>query len=313
VLVEVVRGDWVESQHRGSLVVLAADGAVVLALGQPAQAGWPRSSLKPLQAVGLLRAGWAGDDEQLALATASHSGTPAHVAIVRGILAAAGLTVGDLVTPVDRPLDRDSADALVREGVGPGSGWHNCSGKHAAMLATAVRLGRRTAGYTDPDHLVQQAVRSAVEDLTGEPVDAVTVDGCGAPLLAVSLTGLARGVQRLVEAAPGSAERRLADAARAHPWLVGGPGRDVTALMRSVPGLLAKDGAEGVYVAALPGVGAVALKIDDGSARARLPALLAALRALGVVVPPGAVPIEAVLGGGHRVGMVRAAPALDLR
>jgi L-asparaginase II len=174
----------------------------------------------------------------------------------------------------------------------------NCSGKHAAMLATCVAAGWPTQGYRDPSHPLQQSLRATVEELTGDRVAATVVDGCGAPLFAVSLTGLARAFSRL---------GRPAAAMRSHPFLVGGEGRDVTALMSGVPGLVAKDGAEGVYAAGFDDGRAVAVKIDDGGARARMPVVVAALRLLDVdEAALYELATVAVLGHGDRVGEVRA-------
>ena len=158
----------------------------------------------------------------------------------------------------------------------------NCSGKHAAMLSACVAAGWPTAGYLDRDHPLQQAIEARLAEAAGEPVTAVVVDGCGAPQHALSVTGLARGVLSLVQAPEGSRDRSVADAMRAHPWLVAGTGREDTDLMTAIPGLLVKGGADGVHVAALPGRGAVALKLDDGGDRGRTPALAAGLRRLGV-------------------------------
>lgn len=317
VLAEVVRGDLVESVHRGHLVVLAPDGGTVLEVGDADAVVWPRSSLKPLQAVALLRSGLAVDDEGLALACASHSGTDAHLAVVRRVLAAAVLDEGALRNTPDLPLDADAAWAWRTAGGAAASVTQNCSGKHAAMLATCVAAGWDTATYLDPGHPLQQAVRATVGELTGVPVEHVTVDGCGAPLLSTTVRGLARGLGRVAAAASGGgraddALARVGAAMSAHPDLVGGPGRDVTTVMRAVPGLVAKDGAEGVYAAGLPDGSAVAFKVEDGSGRPRPAVLVAAvavaLRAAGSPVPDalaaaGATP---VLGHGRPVGAVHA-------
>lgn len=314
-LAVVVRGDRVESVHLGHLVVLAPDGSVRLAVGDPEVTMWPRSSLKPVQAVAMLRAGLDVDDAGLALACASHSGTAEHLAVVRTVLARAGLDETDLRNTPDLPLDVDAAHAWRSDGGAPSSLTQNCSGKHAAMLATCVAAGWDTAGYLEAGHPLQQAVRGVVAELTGGPVVDVTVDGCGAPLFSTSLHGLATAFARIAAADDGGAEARVASAMRAHPWLVGGPGRDVSRFMAAVPGLIAKDGAEGVYAAALADGTAVAFKVADGSARPRAAVLAAALEvagagggaldddAVGALRAVGETP---VLGHGRPVGQVLA-------
>jgi L-asparaginase II len=301
VVAEVVRGGLVESRHHGMVVAVGSDGSRMLEIGDVDGLMYARSSLKPLQALGMLDAGWdPGDDEQVAVAAASHSGEPMHVDVVRRILDSAGLEPDALDNTADLPLDTAAAHALLRAGEGPSRLHQNCSGKHAAMLATCVTNGWPTAGYRDPGHPLQVAIRHTVERCTGEDVAGVTVDGCGAPLFATSLAGLATAFAAI-------AQSRVADAMRAHPQLVGGTGRDVTALMRGVDGLVAKDGAEGVYAAALTDGRAAAVKIEDGGGRARTPVLVGALRALGVDSPAfDALATVPVLGHGERVGEVRA-------
>jgi len=267
----------------------------------------PRSSAKPLQAAGMVRAGLEVDDEQLAVVCASHSGTPRHVEVVRSLLARAGLDETDLDNTPGMPIDGESRRAMIRAGEGPSRIVQNCSGKHAGMVATCVAAGWPTAGYRDSGHPLQQSLRGTIEDLTGDTVTASVVDGCGAALFAVTLLGLARSFARLATAPDGSPEHRCAAAMRAHPDLVGGAGRDVTALISSVPGLIAKDGAEGVYAAAMPDGRAVAVKIDDGAERARLPVLVAAMRALDVSAPVlDELSTTPVLGHGEPVGETRA-------
>lgn len=307
VLAEVVRSGFVEGLHHGSVVALRPDGSRAVSLGTPDEVVLPRSANKPMQAVGMLRAGLAIEGAELAVAASSHNGEDVHVGLVRGLLAAAGLDESALANTADLPLHPEAAYALLRTGGGPDALHQNCSGKHAAMLATCVANGWPTEGYVAVEHPVQRACLDAVADLCGEPIGALAVDGCGAALGGVSLTGLARAFGRLATAEPGSPERRVADAMRAHPQVVGGTGRDVTALMLGLPGLLAKDGAEGVYAAALPDGSAVALKIADGAARARVPVLLRALAALGADPTPVAEwATTPVLGHGRAVGVVRA-------
>ena len=267
----------------------------------------PRSSAKPLQAVGMVRAGLEVDDEQLAVVCASHSGTPRHVEVVRGLLSRAGLDETDLDNTPGMPIDGETRRAMIRAGEGPSRIAQNCSGKHAGMLATCVAAGWPTAGYRDSAHPLQRSLRGTIEDLTGDTVTASVVDGCGAALFAVTLLGLARSFARLATAPGGSPEHRCANAMRAHPDLVGGAGRDVTALISALPGLIAKDGAEGVYAAALADGRAVAVKIDDGAERARLPVLVAAMRALDVHAPVlDELATTPVLGHGKPVGETRA-------
>jgi L-asparaginase II len=304
IVAEVVRSGFVESRHHGSVVVLDANGAVRDAVGDVTDPMFPRSSNKPLQTVGMLRAGLVPADEaDLALISGSHYAEDFHVRRVRAMLAAAGLDATALRCPDALPLGADDQAAVLRSGGGPEPVFMNCSGKHAGMVATCVAAGWPLESYPEPKHLLQVALADAVAELVGEPIAATGVDGCGAPVFALSLTGLARAFLRLVDAAPGTPERRVADAMRAHPALVAGTGVADTVLMAAVPGLLAKGGAEGVVAVAMPGAGAVALKISDGAMRARQPVLTSALRRLDVPVP---VIEEPVLGGGRPVGEVRA-------
>jgi L-asparaginase II len=304
ILAEVVRSGFVESRHHGSVVVLDASGALVDQAGDVTGPVFPRSSNKPLQTVGMLRAGLTpADGADLALISGSHRGEPFHVRRVRHILAAAGLDAGVLACPPDLPLSIPDRDAVLRSGGGPEPILMNCSGKHAGMLATCVANGWPLDTYLDPKHPLQAAIADAVSELAGEPIAATGVDGCGAPVFAFSLTALARAFQRLVQAERGTRERRVSDEMRAHPELVAGTRADDTVLMSAVPGLLAKGGAEGVVAVAVENLGAVALKIEDGAMRARTPVLLSALRRLGVRAPAMA---ELILGGGEPVGEVRA-------
>ncbi|MCW3844809.1 asparaginase [Micromonospora yasonensis] len=306
-LAEVVRSGFVEGLHRGSVVVLDAAGASVAGAGDVTSPIFPRSSNKPMQAIGMLRSGLPlTDPADVALVSASHAGEEFHVERVNALLARAGLGEEALHCPPDLPVGDAAREAVLRSGGGARRIQMNCSGKHTGMLLTCVAAGWPLNGYWLPEHPLQQRLAAAIEEFTGETVAAVGVDGCGAPVLAVSLTGLARAYLRLVSAEPGSVERTVADAMRAFPELVGGTQADDTRLMRGVPGLLAKVGAEGVIAAAVPGVGAVALKIDDGAARARMPVLVAALRRLGVEAPVLAEYAELpLLGGGLPVGAVR--------
>ncbi|MEU9622387.1 MULTISPECIES: asparaginase [unclassified Streptomyces] len=308
VLAEVVRSGFVEGRHRGSLVVLAADGSVERVLGDPAAPVFPRSSNKPMQAAAVLRAGLDLSGERLALAAASHSGEGFHLELVRTMLAEHGLTPDDLQTPPDLPLDPAEAEAYLAAGHVRDRIAMNCSGKHAAMLAVCALNGWDRASYLDPSHPLQQLVHQVVEEAAGEPVAAVGTDGCGAPLMAISLVGLARAFRSFVRAEPGTAERRVGDAMRAHPEYVAGTRRPDTWLMREVPGTLSKMGAEAVQAVALADGRALAFKIDDGATRALGPVLAQSLRLLGIDAPVvsriGRAPL---LGGGGEVGEIRAA------
>ncbi|MDX2541724.1 asparaginase [Streptomyces sp. WI04-05B] len=308
----LVRGGVVEGIHYGSVVVLGADGQVELQMGDIEAAFYPRSALKPVQAVAMLRAGLPLDGELLSLAAASHSGEERHLAGSRRILELGGLAEGDLRNVPDLPFDPVVRDVWIREGRLPSRLAQNCSGKHAAMLYTCKLNGWPLDSYLDPGHPLQQAIHEIVEDLTGQRVARVTVDGCGAPLFSISLHGLARAVARITTAAPDTPEALVADAMREHAEMASGSGRDVAALMRAVPGLLSKDGFEGVQVAALPDGRAVAVKIADGANRARVPVTAAALVRAGVD-PAALVGFEgeALLGGGREVGRVRPVRALD--
>ncbi|MGW7492086.1 asparaginase [Streptomyces sp. NPDC054786] len=308
----VVRGGLVEGVHHGSVVVLAADGGVEFQAGDIEAAFYPRSALKPVQAVGLLRAGLPPlDDEALALIAASHSGEERHLATARRILATAGIAEDELRNVPDLPYGPDVRDEWLRRGLGPTRLAQNCSGKHAAMLLTARARGWCPDNYLDPGHPLQRELAATVEDLTGQGIARVTVDGCGAPLFSVSLHGLTRAAARLATAASGTDEGRVAHAMREHPEMVSGSGRDVARLVRAVPGLLAKDGFEGVQIAALPDGRAVGVKIADGADRARMPVTAAALAHCGVdpavLAPFAATP---VIGGGAPVGTLRATEAL---
>ncbi|MFF6935207.1 MULTISPECIES: asparaginase [unclassified Streptomyces] len=308
VLAEVVRSGFTEGHHRGSLVLLAADGSVEFTLGDPAAPVFPRSSNKPMQAAAILRAGLDLSGERLALAAASHSGEGFHLELVRTMLAEHGLKPDDLRTPPDLPLDPVEAEAYLAAGGVREPLTMNCSGKHAAMLAVCVRNGWDTATYLDPSHPLQRLVGEVVAEAAGEPVAAIGTDGCGAPLMAIGLVGLARAFRAFVLAEPGSAERRVADAMRAHPEYVAGTRRPDTWLMREVPGTLSKMGAEAVQAVALPDGRALAFKIDDGSTRALGPVLARSLELLGVDAPVvsriGRAPL---LGGDAEVGGIRAA------
>ena len=310
VVAEIVRSGFVEGHHYGSWVALDPDGSVRASAGEVDAPMLPRSCNKPVQAQGMLEAGLQLEGELLALACASHSGEPFHVDGVRRILASAGLSEDALQTPPDWPLDDEARESLLRAGESKASILMNCSGKHAAMLATCVANEWSTETYLELEHPLQQGIRATFEQLTGEPSQ-VAVDGCGAPLLSTSLTGLARAFSALATGVGG--DIRIAEAVRAHPEFVSGTRRDELALLRAVPGAIGKAGAESCYAVALPDGRAFATKTDDGAARARPVLMAALLEHLGVTGEPGVdrdsvrrTGESVLLGGGRRVGEIRA-------
>ena len=290
VLVEVQRGALTESRHRGSLAVVDADGATVLALGDVAAPVYPRSAVKPLQALPLIESGAADrfglSDEELALACASHGGEPAHVAVAARMLARAGLDVDALECGTHWPSHQPSAQALARSGGAPSALHNNCSGKHAGFLCVACAAGVDHHGYVGARHPVQREVKAAIDSLTGIGVseDACGIDGCSIPTWAVPLAALAHAFARFGSGQGLAPERakaaaRLRAAIAAQPYFVAGTGRFCSEIMRLLGvRALVKTGAEGVYCAALPveGLG-IALKCDDGGTRAAEVTMAAAI------------------------------------
>jgi L-asparaginase II len=292
------RSGFDESVHFGAAVVVDQSGRIVWSVGDPNVVVYPRSACKPMQADAMLRCGVSLTGEQLALACASHDGTPRHVDVVRSTLAAAGLDESALGNTPDLPLDVAAAEAVLRDGGRRQPITMNCSGKHAAMVATCVANGWPVAGYLAVDHPLQTAITDRIAELAG-PVAHIGIDGCGAPAHVVALAGLARAYGELART-----RGDVWSAMTSHPELVGGERRDVTRLMRAVPELMAKGGAEGMYAAALPGGAAAAVKIADGAHRASGIVLAAALRAAGVEVDPGQLG-EPIRGHGKPVGTCR--------
>jgi L-asparaginase II len=308
VLATYSRSGFVEGVHVGHAVVVDPTGAVVRSWGDSDHVIFPRSSNKPAQATAMVEAGLDLPDRLLALAASSHSGEGFHLEAVRAVLERAGLDSSALQTPADYPLDEQERDAWLRMGRGPEPLAMNCSGKHAAMLATCRVNGWPTVNYRDPVHPLQSVIRETLERLAGERVLHVGIDGCGAPVMSLTLAGLARTLSQAVQAPDASPERRVAAAMCNHPEVVGGSRRDVTAFMRAVPGLVAKDGAEGVYVAALPDGTGIAIKVEDGADRGRQVALASILVGLGVDREALAgLSSIVLLGGGSAVGEVVAA------
>lgn len=296
-----------ESIHFGAVVCLGPSGDIEFSLGDPTVQVWPRSSTKPVQALAMVRAGLSLPPEQLALVCASHNGEKVHLDTARAILASAGLDESALHNTKSWPLHLDAQHEAIRNGTEKSSLQMNCSGKHSGMVATCVINGWDVDTYLDPAHPLQQLINETLADVAGEPAAFIGTDGCGAPAHVLSLTGLARTMRNMATGAAGDAGLQIHRAMSLHSDIVGGTGRDVTAICSNVPGLMAKDGAESVYVAALPDGRAVALKISDGSSRGLPTVLLAALRTLGVDVSavPGSV-AEIAYGHGRPVGRVRA-------
>jgi L-asparaginase II len=322
------RDGLVESIHYGSLIAVSADAAgtrTLLTAGDPLSPFYPRSALKPLQAVAMVRAGLDLPADLLALAAASHSGAAMHRDGAARILQLHGLPAEALENSTDFPYGVREREDWLRAGGTPTQLAQNCSGKHAAMAATCVINGWSVQGYLDPSHPLQKLVAETVRELTGEEPAGTSTDGCGTPLFALTLPGMARAFGRLASAAlhpaaspADGAEAAVADAMRRHPEMVAGEGRDVTELMRRMPGLLAKDGFEGVQLVGLPDGRAFAVKISDGGDRARMPVTVRALAALGVDTAPLAdLATGTVLGGGRQVGLLlatgfpSASPATD--
>ncbi|CRK53462.1 Asparaginase [Rhodococcus sp. RD6.2] len=310
-LVEVVRSGFRECVHRGSLVVLDPSGETLLAVGEVNTPIFPRSANKPLQTVAMLRNGFVpADSREVALASSSHGGEPEHVAGVLGLLERNGLTERDLRCPPDLPWNDIARARVLAVGGSPRRVFMNCSGKHAAMVAVCAARDWPLESYLDAAHPLQQEIQETIADLSGEDEYELGIDGCGLPIVPLSLTALARAFARLVTGGPATAERAVADAVREHPWQVSGTGLDDERLMSTVPGLLCKVGADGVHAGALPDGRAFALKIDDGSERARIPLTAAILHRIGVEWTEDLAELASapVLGGGVRVGTVRAIP-----
>lgn len=297
-IVEVVRSGFVESVHHARVLTVDAQGRPVETRGAVHVPASPRSSMKPLQALGMLRSGLDLEDELLALACASHSGEPFHVDGARKILADAGLDESALQCPEDYPYDRSVTDR--------GRVFMNCSGKHAAMLATCVLNDWPTETYLEPSHPLQRAIRETVEELTGERIAASGVDGCGAPLFYVSMLGVTKAFRAFPLSAEDSYERKIFDAMRTYPEWTSGTTRPEAKLMKAIPGLMLKAGAEAFEAFAFEDGRAGTVKIEDGSSRARGPVTVAALRSLGLDAPElDELAAPVVLGGGRPVGEVR--------
>ena len=300
ILAELVRSEVVESVHLGHMVLLDATGAIQLSLGEPSALVYPRSTIKSIQASAMVRHGLQLEPRLLALVCSSHSGSPMHQDGALQILALAGLDESALKNAKDKPLGEKDRFAW---GVGePTRLAMNCSGKHSGMLLTCVTNKWSTDDYLDPSHPLQIACREELEILSGEKVSVVSVDGCGAPLFLISIEGLAKAIHAITVSTD-PIHSQVVQACRDFPEMVAGEGRLTTRLMRDIPGLFMKEGAEGVEIGSLPDGRTFVFKISDGTNRSFGPLVVAALNEFGVSCAPEIVP---VLGGGEVIGSLRA-------
>jgi len=296
VLVDVYRSETVESRHRGSVIAINASGKTLLELGDVGALVFPRSSLKPLQAIPLVESGaadhFAMTTQELALACASHSGEAVHAQVLSNWMQRIGLKPSQLECGPSLPMDKDTAEEHLRGGGQPVRELHNCSGKHTGMLAMAAFLEETLQGYSEYDHATQQGWLKVLSDLSGIHIADMPWDrdGCGLPAIALPLSAFAKAfIPFTAEYQRDASKRtqaamRISAAMRAHPQLVAGSKRCCTASMYGVDNLLVKVGAEGVFVAVAVEAGVViALKADDGANRAAEVMLGAALRQLGVI------------------------------
>ena len=300
VLAQLVRSGLIESAHSGYLIIIGPDGSELLTLGDVDAEMYPRSAIKSLQAAAMVRIGLELNDEQLALVCASHGGTDRHQAVALEILKSAGLKESDLQNTPDRPLDRK---ARIAFGAKPATSLAaNCSGKHAGMLATCAVNGWEIKTYREANHPLQIAIANEIEELTGKSINRISVDGCGAPLFSMSTRSIAVAARKMrIES--DSVFNRVVSACLKHPEMILAEGAFDTRMMRAVPGLLVKGGAESVMLASLADGSAIAWKISDGSNRANGPMMKAALAKLGITIENEVVD---VLGGGTVVGSLSA-------
>lgn len=306
-LAVLTRSGFIESRHAGSAVVVDPSGNDILVFGDGDSPVYPRSCLKPFQTLAVMESGVRLTPVQTALSTASHSGTPEHLAVVRSILATAGIAESQLCCPADWPGSRSSRDAVVRAGGEPTPVMMNCSGKHAAMLVACAVNGWSSADYLDLAHPLQVKVLEVVERYTGEKVAHSGVDGCGAPVHAVSLRALARGISRVAQGLDDHSAW-LVTSVLANGWALDGPGEENTIVIERL-GVFAKIGAEGVMVMSTTSGVSVALKMLDGNLRAAVVValeLLVRARALDrwIVEETVSELNLHVLGGGKPVGSI---------
>ena len=298
ILAKVTRGNLVESLHLGHLIVFNADGSTYLSKGSPELPIYPRSAIKSLQAAAMLKSGLIVKDDELAIISASHSGSQNHIDLVTKMLTSRDISISQLKNAFDKPLGEKEKFSWGDKA--PSQLAQNCSGKHAGMLITCQQNGWDMKSYLDLDHPLQLAVKNEIEELSGEKVSAVSVDGCGAPLFAISLIGLARAISNLVKS-KNDPYQQIVLACTKYPELVAGDGRLTTRMMQAVPGLFMKEGAEGVQVCALRDGRVIAVKIIDGSWRPVAPIIMEIFKRLGVQMPDESVKIY---GGSSVIGEV---------
>ena len=303
VLAKVTRGDLVESLHLGHLIVLNADGSTYLSKGSPELPIYPRSAIKSLQAAAMLKAGLKVEEKELAIICASHSGSQSHIDLVTKMLTSRGISISELKNAVDKPLGEK--EKISWGDKPPSQLAQNCSGKHAGMLIICQQNGWDMNTYLDLNHPLQIAIKNEIKELSGEKVTATSVDGCGAPLFAISLIGLAKAISRLVKSKE-DLYQQIVSACMKYPELVAGEGRLTTRMMRAVPGLFIKEGAEGVQVCALSDGRVIAIKIIDGSWRPVAPIIMEIFKRWGVEMPDESVKIY---GGEQVIGLV--VPIID--
>ena len=300
VLAEYVRDGVVESEHRGFLAMLNADGTIFKSLGDIETKIYPRSTVKCAQASAMVRHGLKLEPRLLALAQSSHSGAAMHMDGAREILASVGLDESALQCALDRPLG--DAERRTWGDAAPTRIAMNCSGKHAAMIATCVINNWPVDSYLDAAHPLQVAIKAELETLAGEKISVTSTDGCGAPLFLISVIGLARAI-RTITISSDPTHKSVMDAARAFPEMVGGVGRHNTEMMQEVPGLFMKDGAEAVNVCSLSDGRALVFKVSDGSLRAFRTIVHACLKEFGIDT---SFTPEKVMGGPRVIGTIRA-------
>ena len=303
ILAKVTRGDLVESLHLGHLIVLNADGSTYLSKGSPELLIYPRSAIKSLQAAAMLKARLKVEENELAIICASHSGSQSHIDLVTGMLTSREITTSQLKNAVDKPLG--DKEKITWGDKAASQLAQNCSGKHSGMLITCQQNGWDMNTYLNLDHPLQVAIKNEIEKISGEKVSATSVDGCGAPLFAISLIGLAKAISNLVKSKE-DPYQQIVSACMKYPELVAGDGRLTTRMMKAVPGLFMKEGAEGVQVCALSDGRVIAIKIIDGSWRPVAPIIMEIFKRWGVETPDESAKIY---GGEHVVG--RVVPSID--